>query len=187
MTRSAHAASFLAAGVLALGACSSNVRPTAPTSAPAPPRAPVNGDISIASIVPASGSTLKVFDCDPALPVIWTRPAHAIGTCTDKLFIEFDVVVDTLMIDAILDVDFRNGAERCAVTGGGRMQLTAGTPVRVETYTVVLSDDPRIPRSCPLPVTTTRVVAELRRGGQVDGGAAVLTREFPYSYPFTVQ
>jgi hypothetical protein len=131
-----------------------------------------------------------VFDCDPTLPARSSiRPQHEVGICTDQIRFAFDVQVSENMTRASLRAHFSDGARTCAVIAGGDSKpLTAGS---MATFTpvgaVVLSDDPHLSETCTLPVTTTRVVAQLWRGDASDNAGPVLTVEFPITYSFAMR
>jgi hypothetical protein len=188
---------FVAAATSTLG-CSNSATPVAATSptqiitSPAPPPARVEGTITLnAASRPSSGSTLALFDCDPTLPAPrgLMRPAHEIGICTDQMRLSFDVQVAENIPSASLTVELRDGTRTCAASSSDDSKsLTAGavatfTPVG----TIVFSDDPPAPDPpCALPLTTTRVVANLRRSRD-RSTAPVLTVEFPITYSFAMR
>lgn len=161
---------------------SGSLTPTGPP--PIAPTPPVTGTITLSSIVPANGTTLTIFDCDPTLPAGAIGPLHEIGLCTDQLRMTFDLEVDRDITDAYLKVQLLDGSKLCAITSGGRAPLSAGTRTQRTTSPVVLSDHPELQSPCALPVTTTRIRVELQDGIV---NRQLLAQEFDYTYRFQMQ
>jgi len=155
-----------------LNSCGGGGSPSAP-SAPAPVPPPTQ-EIVLVSSTPASGATVTVAEC-PAGDV---RPI-----CASQPSLAFRTTFDRSLSEASVFVEFYTAAGlRCAVAVTPRTSVAAGSATTMTTTLTFLSLPPDFPQFCPLPVTTTRVVAYLVEGAST----RVLTREFTGTYTFTM-
>ena len=138
------------------------------------PTSPAAQDIRLVANEPSSGATIPM-GCSQITQFI----------CTDKVALMFDVRFDRTIEEAWLEVEFRDASGRnCAGSTTHLSRLASNNQATAMTRVTLLSS----PRDfatplCPLPVTTTSIVATL-----VDGSAApdatLLTRQFAATYTF---
>ena len=129
--------------------------PTAPPAAVSVPSA-----ITLASITPANGATLRLEPCPDLDPL---------GLCTDDLAATFSVLPERDLAQASMHVAFYEGGLRgrlCASATTERRDLTAGARVSmtISRVEMVLAGDGagenRVP-ACDLPATIQLMIATL--------------------------
>jgi len=182
---------FLVAAGLALSvlvnACGDDgPTPTAPTgppstdaAAPTPPppgftpRPPANGTITMTGSSPGPGASLPVGEC---------LFGNVTRTCVDDWQGTFNVSLDREMEWAVLTVGFFDGGVSCGYAAAVQERILPGQPAVFRPSRISLSDEfGSFPRPCPLPATTTRMVAVLWSDADWE---TQLTQEFPGSYIF---
>ena len=141
-----------------------NGTPTGPSAPPASfqPTSPSNevtpasgrGTIAGRRFSPGPGATLAVHD--NCLSGSVTR------RCTNDWHGTLDVVVDREMTYPVLVVSFYEGSKLCGYAAGTRDVVPADIPVSFDLSRIVLSDEfGTFTQPCQLPLTTTRLVAQL--------------------------
>lgn len=179
------------AGILGLIACGS---PTGPSHSAPPtesgggvsPLPSVNGEITVAAVLPESGAVVPVFNCDSTALLGGNRTAHFEGICSNQLRMTFDVLIDQDTPDGYLSVMFVDRYTTCGQMFSPRISLTANSLTSITAGTVMLSGHqghPGLESPCPLPATTTRLIVSLlgSRGG------VLITREFVHGYTFAMR
>lgn len=186
MKRTGYVALVLFAPIL-LGACGgSGGLPTGPSPAVMPPPVPspvppvpaATGDITIRSITPATGATLRVRECENG------GIGFFVSTCADQLRMTFDALIDRDIPNAVLTASFYDRQLRCGSAYSSRTALAAGSRAALSTSDLVFSyeaDDRTLVQPCPLPSTTTRIVVQL---WGTSPATPLLTREFAATYTF---
>jgi hypothetical protein len=175
----------VATALLFLGGCSGagGVTATGPSpvtsagpSAPAPTAA--RGDIRIASITRASGSTIAVGDCGSA-----TMPIPGRHICSDQWGATFEVDIDSDIADAVLSVSLQDGAARCADAYSRYQPVAAGSRTSFSTsgsLYLTYEGDAGVVVNCTVPRTTTKMIVALWRRG--NAAVPVLRQEFDVTY-----
>ena len=179
-------AAYLAATLvtfLAASACNGpsarNVSVASPIpTAPSPP-ASQQGEITVRSIVPASGATLTVRPCE--------SDAGFLAMCADRVpLMTFDVQYRANLPNVWISVSFYQGVQLCGNAASNIVALTAGAEaVAFTVSTIVLSHETGA-LLCPLPATTTRLVVQVFNRNGVPGSTAtlLLKKEFDHTYTF---
>lgn len=184
--KAGHLATTLAA-IVTIGACGGGSgSPTSPTAlappslTPAPTSSP-SGRITAVSIEPDSGTTMTVRDCDLA------GGAKRTGVCAEQFRGLFEVVVDRYVRDPVLTVGFYDGSELCGYAAWSVDAIVPGETLSFSLSVIYLSWEKwdatgsrGIVQPCALPLTTTRMVAEVWS----DGDGFSLKQEFANSYTF---
>jgi hypothetical protein len=196
MKRSSPAALFLLIGLVACRDASP-ITPTSPTAGPgatAAPPAPVpppsaRGEIRVAAVTHASGSTLTVHDCGQS----WSGIAGN-HVCTEEWRGAFDIVIDRDVPNADLTVSFGSGSRRCGEVFVGnrsfaanRRRLVSTEDALFLTYEPEGDDNLSVIQRCELPFTTQNLVVNLwdRDGGSGSAAVPLLRSEFAYAYEFS--
>ena len=146
-------------------------------TAPSPP-ASQQGEITVRSIVPASGATLTVRPCE--------FDDGFLAMCADRVPMTFDVQYRANLPNVYITVSFYRGVQRCGYAASNIVALTAGAEaVALTVSTIVLSYETGA-LLCPLPATTTRLVVQFvnRNGAPGSGATPLLTKEFDHTYTF---
>ncbi len=188
--RARHLATTLAAIVTisACGGCSgSPTSPSAPalpsiTPVPTPsPSGQITARITAVSIEPDSGTTMTVRDCDLAGVAKPTR------VCAEQFRGLFEVVVDRYVRDPVLTVGLYDGSEFCGYSAWAADAIAPGETLSFSLSVILLSWEQwdqtgsrGIVQPCALPLTTTRMVAEVWS----DGDGFSMKQEFANSYTF---
>jgi hypothetical protein len=159
---------ILSLSIVGLGGCGGTTTPATPE--PGPGR-----DVRVTAIVPDSGATLAVRVC----PTATTRPL-----CTRDIVVTVAATYDQPIALASVFVEFYAAdGRRCAAGSSASMPLSGGVERAFEVSPTYVSFPPNQGILCPLPVTTTKMVAIL-----VDVTTAefqrVVMREVPGTYTF---
>lgn len=146
-------------------------------AAPSPPLVPVTAEITMTSVAPASGATITVRDCEPE-----GEPGPS-RLCSRDFRGTFNVQANGELQYLVLTVSFWDGERRCGIAVDTRDALAAETSVSLAPSIAFISwqEENKIVQPCSLPVTTTRLVAELWT--QHDH-RSISTREFAGTYTF---
>ena len=189
-----HAAAIVVAFALVGGCSGGGVLPTSPiTPTPGPsvpaPILPIQGQITIVAMDPASGTTIGVSDCDPTIPPNFSaakaRLKHFTGPCADGFRAVVNVELETELSNARVTLEFRDGTgNRCAYADSYSTSLPAHTQTNVAFGELMLTENaPNAPLSfCALPVTTTEAVVSVFSANS--NGQPVLSTHIPHTYTF---
>ena len=173
-----------------IAACDSRT-PTGPRTV-TPPRItgnqnlpPVFAEITLRSISPDPGATLRVFDCS-----LERGKESGSDFCTDEFQAVFAVAADRDMPSAALRVTFWEESRPCAIAMTQAAYLSAHVPAELRATHVdyyvkdvsAASNDIGCDR---LPIGTTTMVAELLDYSE-QPGMSVMTKSFAYRYQFAV-
>lgn len=162
------AVAWLSLSTIGLGGCGGVDTSMKPGPGP-------GGDLRLAATVPESGATLTVRIC----PTQTTQPL-----CTRELVVTVAATSDQAVGLASVFVEFYAAdGRKCAAASSPSAPLADGVGRTFEVWPTYVSFPPNQGILCPLPVTTTRMVAilvdvttsEFRRG---------VSREFPGTYTF---
>ena len=169
---------FVLAALSVLAGCDGRTVSRSPiSSAPTPPAS--GGQITVQSIVPASGATLPVDQCQyyPSRLDLdfWEM-------CADHLTMSFTVEFQRDVTEAVVTAGFYSGMQRCGLATSQTALLPAGTPATFDTHVILLSDE-STRLLCPLPAETTQMVVQLWERGRP--AIPLLSREFVHTYRFT--
>ena len=145
-----------------------------PTPAPQSPTiVPVRGTITMVSSNPPSGASLAVGEC---------RFGSVTRICADRWSGIFNVSLDRDMTAPVLTVGFFDGDVLCGYAADVRQHLSAGQTATFAPTWIALSDEfGTFPSPCPLPATTTRMVAVLWSDADWN---TQLSQEFAGEYTF---
>ena len=162
------AVAWLSLSAIGLGGCGGLDTSMKPGPGP-------EGNVQITGAVPASGATLDVRIC----PTQTTEPL-----CTRDLLVTIAATSDQAVGLASVFLEFYAAdGRKCAAGSSPGAPLAGGVVGTFHVVATYVSFPPNQGILCPLPVTTTRMVAiltdvttsEFRRG---------VTREFPGTYTF---
>jgi hypothetical protein len=145
------------------------------STSPSPSSAlvPLTAEITMTSVAPSSGATITVGKC-------FTDSARL---CSHEFLSSFNVQVNQELQNLVLTVSFWDTARRCGYAADIRDGLAANTSASLAPSVAFLSweQSSQAFQPCSLPVTTTRLVAELWT--QHDH-RSISTREFAGTYTF---
>ena len=176
----------------ACGTSSTPIGPTTVGSPPPPPTPvpPVTGEISLAAASAASGATLRLRDCS----IFRGGNTHSSGPvwCTDDLKLEFGVVVDRDLPNAMLRLTFVTGDGReCGFATTSKAALAAHSRALVSTSIIEfygIDPDPQSPPDfgCPtVPSVTRSLRVQLLDVSESQGRAPTLLFDtFDLTYTF---
>ena len=137
------------------------------------PQSTVTGAIEMVSSRPASGAPLAVRTC---------QFGAVTRTCTDEWAGAFNVSLSRELQYPVLTVAFYSGDVLCGYAADVRDRIAAGQPVTFRPTWISLSDEyGSFSQPCPLPATTTKMVAVL--WSDADWSTQV-TQEFTTTYTF---
>ena len=163
------------AGLLIFGGCGS-----APTGSatqpspltPAPARVSQQGQATLRSISPASGTTLLVYVCDPDFGTV----------CASEPRVSVDVDVLRDIESPSLGVSVESGSKECGSFGSTLPRSFYSTPLKAGRYSFEFTEI-GFGRECALPIETTRLVVRL---WDLTGGIPrqVMAQEFPHAFRF---
>jgi hypothetical protein len=148
--------------------------PSAPSS-PLPPA--FGGQITLRSIAPGSGATLKVHECP------WPSfTSNFKDLCAEPLQLTVDVEFAGSVANAVVTATFYSGTKRCGVAYAGPSPFAAGSRASFELRGAIELSDESVQLHCPLPAETTGLVIQL---WETDRPAVpLLTQGFAHNYTF---
>jgi hypothetical protein len=147
-----------------------------PTPPSGPPARTDSHEVALLSTTPPSGSTILTAQC-----IADSFPGTSRPVCSSDPTLSFVIRSDRAIANASLDVELYTASElRCAVLFTPRVQVAAGVPTPIRSEVAFLSAHPHQAPLCPMPVTTTRIVAHLRDGNDT----RLLTAEFAATFTF---
>ncbi len=172
---------FALAVFLATTSCAGPTTPSpgllrqSPSTSVAPSSAlvPLTAEIAMTSVAPASGATITVGNCS----------TDSARLCSHEFLASFNVQANEELQNLVLTVSFWDTERRCGYAADTRDALAANTSTSLAPSIAFLSweQSSRAFQPCSLPVTTTRLVAELWT--QHDH-RTISTREFAGTYTF---
>jgi hypothetical protein len=167
---------LVALGTLA-GCDGGNVSRSPISTAPSP-QAPA-GQITVQSVIPASGATLPVEECQ-------YYPSRLDLTfwemCADHVTMTFTAVFERDVTNAVVTAGFYSGTQRCGLATSQTAPLSADTRGAFGAHVILLSDE-STQLLCPLPAETTRMVVQLWE--REHPATPLLSQELVHSYRFT--